>query len=729
MPNSATLHLATLLGILSLFMGLSVNLRAQSDGYENLTWTWADSVACQGDKSHFRWGEGFLHLDAPTGGTSELKRRIPALRDYAYQIDVGMAFNPSSSNYMEIQWRAEASESMLILRLGKTDDRLELWRAGPHEEVVLAASSSGILDLPAVDLSLVVKYGPDHRYTLGWSIQGSWNEVLSTPDSILLPPNEILLRAVYTASRSDKFSWSPITVTGKCPFTWPSPRAMDWHFTELLAKSAPLLPGWSPEQPFVEAVWTGPSPVLLDGWSLYVGSRAYPLPSFWVSAGETVVFGDSALADHIPAEARHVPLALSLPTASLLALKGPRGELWGSLTYDMSLVSPSDKASGGYSLEAHSLMQSCLPSEWQWSDDPSGATIGRPPDGEPRGIPTPPARLRIWGLGTSEPEVLVDFQMPMSPVHEATRDAWEWTGSTMASIHPYAWPLPGAVDSLRVPAGLCRCDGHPYPWDWLKVGWPVLPENAAIALTEWLLDPLPYEPRFVELKNMSPQVLEVGALFLADPEGAGFWRRLDEPGSFLLPGEVRAYSEEPKQTSKRYPSGSALQIWPSQEAIPPLSEKEGMGLFRSDGLRLAAVDPEKLLSSSGQEGVSWRWSAGERWVLSGDSASPGLHHVFEEVPVSWGAVRLEQGWYGGNLRPVVSYAWRQDGPWLVQERWTQAHLGVGAEWTQGVQVEREGLWECGLPPAPNGGVWLWDIRFTSPKGHVFRRSFEIRQVR
>ncbi|MFM1884427.1 MAG: hypothetical protein RL168_611, partial [Bacteroidota bacterium] len=362
MPNSATLRLANIWGSLSLFLGLSFSLHAQSDGYDYLTWTWADSALCHGDKAHFRWGEGRLHLDAPVGGTSELKRRIPAWHEYTYQIDVGMAFNPSSSNYMEIQWRSELSESRLLLRLGKTDDRLELWRLSPHEEVVLAASSAGMLDLPAVDLSLVLTYGPDHRYTLSWGIQGVWAEVVSAPDSVLLSPNEMLLRAVYTTSRSDKFSWSPITLTGQGPFAWATPSAMDWHFTEVLAKPAPLQSGGSPEQAFVEAVWTGTAPVLLDGWSLHVGSKAYPLPSFWVSQGETVVFGDSALSGQIPADTRHVPLALSLPTASSLSLKGPRGERWGLLPYDMTLVQPSDKSLGGYSLEAHSVTQSCLPS-------------------------------------------------------------------------------------------------------------------------------------------------------------------------------------------------------------------------------------------------------------------------------------------------------------------------------------------------------------------------------
>jgi hypothetical protein len=306
---------------------------------------------------------------------------------------------------------------------------------------------------------------------------------------------------------------------------------------------------------------------------------------------------------------------------------------------------------------------------------------------------------------------------------------WTWISDRELVGSPQVWPQVGGTDSLLLPSGFCRCDGQAYPWEALPFGWPVPPHPGDLHLTEWLPDPLPYEPRFVELYNASPRALDLGALFLADAEGGSYWRRLAAPGTFLLPGSIHAYSDDPERSLQRYPRGARALTWASEEDLPPLEEGQGLGLFLANGTALDHVDPTYFQDLKGQEGISWRLSQSERWVLSGDSASPGVHRWLEgSTEASVVRVHLDQVVYGGGLRPIVSFHWREDGAWTLQERWTEARLGVGGDWSPEVRVEPQSVWECGLPPAPADGVWLWDLRFTSPKGRVYRRSFEIRQV-
>jgi hypothetical protein len=727
MPNSATLCPPARCALFLLLCVLPTIARAQS--YELLAWSHADSALCTGATADFRWGGPLLQLNVQTGGLSEIERRLPSLTEEAYQLDIVVDFNPSSSNYLELQWESDAGESYLVLRVGKTEDRLELWRISPSDEQRLATSPLGLLDRSSSVLSVALMHQADQRYALSWGLDGAWETVTSEPDSLLLPAAKLLLRCVYSASRIDKMALGPITVTGRPAGLGAKPRARDWHFTELLASPLSLQPGLSPEHPFVEAVWAGRDPLLLDGWRLRIGSRNYPVPTCWVPAGGTVVFGDSALAALLPPGVLHVPLLLTVPQASQLVLEGPRSERWGHLDYDLGAIEPTEKASGGYSLEASNLPQSCLLSEWAWSTDARGASPGLPPDSTPRSVAFPAPRVRFWGAETFNPQLRIDFQTPMDPSSSLPEGIWMWNSVRELHGSPESWPQVGGTDSLRLPPNFCRCDGQAYPWEALPFGWPVPPQPGDLQLTEWLPDPLPYEPRFVELYNASTRALDLGALFLADPEGGGYWRRLAAPGTFLLPGSIHAYSEDPDRSLQRYPRGARALTWASEEDLPPLEEAQGLGLFLANGSPLDQVDPTYFQGLKGEEGISWRLSQPQRWVLSGDSASPGVHHWLQAGGDPAGLrVHLDQAMYGGLLRPIVSFHWHQDGAWTLQERWTEARLGVGGDWSPEVRVESQSVWECGLPPAPADGVWLWDLRFTSPKGRVYRRSFEVRQV-
>ncbi|NDD35694.1 MAG: hypothetical protein EBZ26_05245, partial [Flavobacteriia bacterium] len=185
MPNSATLRRPARWALFLLLYAVPWGTNAQT--YELLTWTHADSVLCQGATAHFRWGGPMVHLDAPTGGQSEMERRLPSLTQETYQLDIEMDFNPSSSNYLELQWESPEGESYLVLRVGKTEDRIELWRMSPADEERLATSPPGLLDRSSSVLSVALAHQADHRYALSWGLDGAWETATSKPDSLLLP--------------------------------------------------------------------------------------------------------------------------------------------------------------------------------------------------------------------------------------------------------------------------------------------------------------------------------------------------------------------------------------------------------------------------------------------------------------------------------------------------------------------------------------------------------------
>ena len=290
---------------------------------------------------------------------------------------------------------------------------------------------------------------------------------------------------------------------------------------------------------------------------------------------------------------------------------------------------------------------------------------------------------------------------------------------------PSQVPQPGVMQTVPVPESACDCAGAALGLGKLRWGWPRPPKPFELVLTEFLEDPLPYEPRFVEIHNRTSDVLEAGGLFLSDAASGGLWRRLGEAGTFLLPNEVLAWSEDPRVTSQRYPRGDSVQIRRAFHALFPLGDPLFLGLFRSDGLLLDALESAPAASASIAEGLSWTRTPAQTWVVSGDSASPGRWDIQDDEVDGIGRVWLTQRSWSFAERPALAYRFEEEGAWHIRERWLALRGGQTGPWEVGPVVERQGSWWCTLP-VPPGPDWLWEIEWTSPSGKIRRRAFALR---
>ena len=727
-PMTACLDRFIALGILcTCLLGFPLLARGQTDFGGTLRWTHGDRTLSSGDTGHFQWQGTWLHLDAPAAGSSALDRRANLGEVWMVGGTVHFAFNPSSANFVEVKGHSEGRGSSWVLSLGETEDGLSLYREQGSEKVLLCRSPVGLLDRAESTLHWQVAHGRDRRYTLTWWIDGEPpGAVLSLPDSLGAPIRRLMWACRYTATRTDKIRIGPTWWQGKSETQDPE-GAVRWHWTEVHSKVAPLLPGDSPATAFLEGVLEAPFPMRWDGWELQVNQRRWPLPSVWIFPGIPVVFGDMALEPLIPPGVLWIPVALDLPQAAAVALFDQEDHRVAPLSYAASQHRPPEKALGGYSLEPPHPSQSCLPALWHSSRDPRGASLGELPEGPPyEYMPGPPC-LRVEMRPGAQQALRVDWRHPIEPstLPSSTGGTWLHLEPETSYWMPSQAPQPGLMQTVPVPESACDCAGAALGLGKLRWGWPRPPKPFELVLTEFLEDPLPYEPRFVEIHNRTSDVLEAGGLFLSDAASGGLWRRLGEAGTFLLPNEVLAWSEDPRVTSQRYPRGDSVQIRRAFHALFPLGDPLFLGLFRSDGLLLDALESAPAASASIAEGLSWTRTPAQTWVVSGDSASPGRWDIQDDEVDGIGRVWLTQRSWSFAERPALAYRFEEEGAWHIRERWLALRGGQTGPWEVGPVVERQGSWWCTLP-VPPGPDWLWEIEWTSPSGKIRRRAFALR---
>lgn len=727
-PMTACLDRFIALGALcACFLCFPSEARAQTDFGQILRWTDTDRALSSGDTGHFQWQGTWLHLDAPAAGSSILSRRADLGEEWMVGGTVHFAFNPSSANYVEVTGRSEGRGSWWVLSMGETEDALSLYRVQGSEKVLLCQSPMGLLDRAESNLHWQVFHGRDRRYTLTWWIDGEPpGAVSSLPDSLGAPIRALAWACRYTATRTDKIRIGPTWWQGE-PESQAPGDAVRWHWTEVYSKVAPLLPGVSPAAAFLEGVLVAPSPMRWDGWELQVNQRRWPLPSLWIFPGIPVVFGDLALEPLIPPGVIWIPLGLDLPQAAAVALFDQGDHRVAPLSYAASQHRPPEKALGGYSLEPPHPSQSCLPALWHSSQDLRGASLGVLPEGPPVGYMPGPPRLRAEMRPDALQTLRVDWRHPIEPATLPSSAGGTWLHLEPETSYwiPSQAPPPGERQAVPIPESACDCAGAPLGLEELRWGWPRPPEPFELVMTEFLEDPLPYEPRFVEIHNRSTDVLEAGGLFLSDAATGGLWRRLGDPGTFVLPNEVLAWSEDPRVTSRRYPRGDSTQMRGAFHALFPLGDPLFLGLFRSDGLLLDALESAPAASESISEGLSWTRTPAQAWVVSGDSASPGRWDVDGEEVDGMERVWLTQRSWSFSERPALAYRFEEEGAWRIRERWLPMRGGQTGPWQVGPVVERQGSWSCTLP-APLSPDWLWEIEWTSPTGRIRRRAFALR---
>lgn len=151
-----------------------------------------------------------LRTNAPGGGSLHWSLPSKAAINMQWRLNITLDFNPSSSNFCEVQF-IDGPKGQYVLQLsGNSSDALSLLLRRPGYNDSTLASLPGYLNQSSPTLSL--RLTRDSTYT--FRVYDDQNLLLSATDSTLRNSRRFTLYCQYTASRVDKFLFSTLHLEG-----------------------------------------------------------------------------------------------------------------------------------------------------------------------------------------------------------------------------------------------------------------------------------------------------------------------------------------------------------------------------------------------------------------------------------------------------------------------------------------------------------------------------------
>ena len=751
-------------------------------------WWSAGLGAWQGDTAAFAVAESdWLLLDAPAAGIYALWREGLGSRPARFSASLQMNFNPSSANYAfwEVGDSSGTPSPFLTgyrLELGRSNDQLRLLRM--PDGLVLANSPSGLLDRSASRLDWSWDWDSSGAHRLSWVLSDTLGvlldsgQVLGSSDSSVALLGRLRFGATVTATRVRGLKWGPMSWQAGPWVRSATPRKRaarlgDASVTEILVSPDPRVSWRSAPGDFMELFVEADSLCWASGWVLRYGSSSWLLRDRVLRPGEVVVLADGRLPWPDSLSLWDVPISLTSAPAfwSIETTEGVR-MAWGRVQPDMH--QPMDKSLGGWSLEVNPQWSS-LPRAWQ----SSRSILGSSP-GSLEWSSLGPRQGGILGL-LADSALQVDWRHPLplgtSPLYPFDSLALaRWSGGRWSATRIHSertalrwlpdadgllWPCrPGEVMELPLLPGWIHADGTPGDCTVVYAGWAVPPVSGELQISELLLNPLPGEGRFAELRSLSDRVLDLSGLFWSNPEGfsgdsttspspSGSWRRASVAGRFLLPGQVLFIAANPAALLAVYSTGDSMAgplgaprpgAW-ARPALPggpgatnqsiPLTDDGGiLELRRSDGLLIDRAEvspdqfPERIRQSPGKgEGMALerRGPDPKDWGFARiDSATPGRWPKTAVEPFRNQFDLIHRQW-----PPILQWDLDSDQAWLLETRWTDPEGRWASPWSSPQPVAPQDRIEAREEP-PQGGLWLWELRFTPSQGRTIRRAYPIR---
>ena len=164
-------------------------------------------------------GQEMLRLNAPEEtGEAFLYHPSVVFEDAVWEISVKMDFNPSSSNYLQIYLATDGEkdfENGFYLIAGTSNDNISLWERREGEERLLIEGTEDLLNVSTVDLDIRVTRAKGGHWVLevntgdGWQTEGEANSLFGFSAEFFG------LSCHYTKTRSDKFYFGSLTVSGR----------------------------------------------------------------------------------------------------------------------------------------------------------------------------------------------------------------------------------------------------------------------------------------------------------------------------------------------------------------------------------------------------------------------------------------------------------------------------------------------------------------------------------
>ena len=176
-----------------------------------------------GLQNHFEIDSEFLlHLNAPSeNSSSHLCLSSNIMENATWKINVKLTFNPSGSNYLD--WYLAANDSLIemsseayFVRVGNSNNELALYRQKHGEITKIIDGIDDRINVNPVNIRIKVERLLGGMWSLwidlldenGWILEGS------VQDSDINSSTYSGINCVYTPTRSDRFYFDEISITG-----------------------------------------------------------------------------------------------------------------------------------------------------------------------------------------------------------------------------------------------------------------------------------------------------------------------------------------------------------------------------------------------------------------------------------------------------------------------------------------------------------------------------------
>ena len=356
-------------------------------------------------------------------------------------------------------------------------------------------------------------------------------------------------------------------------FRYTDPRS--FGSKSLVINEVMAAPRQDQDLPFVEYVeLMNPSKkeLRLDGLVFSTSSAQVALPPYWIAPGDWVILCPASQAGLLQSYGKVLPIEgwpVLSNSGTSLRIQEPSGDLIDQLNYTTASWGGTEFANGGYSLELPDPFFRC-----------EGTSLLVPSSHPRRGTPgaqnssfarqVAPGPFRVEGSWfTDSKKVTITLNQAILPGIGLTSFVF-----TPELVMDSSWVFASGKQiglSLQVPAkssllyqlkasALEPCVGELGGFETSLILGEV-PVSGELVLNELLVDPMPGDPKFVELHNTSSQkYLSLGGWALATREGDGVPQQIrvfGEEGQILPPQGYLALSTAPDRLRITYPQSGA----------------------------------------------------------------------------------------------------------------------------------------------------------------------------
>jgi len=436
----------------------------------------------------------------------------------------------------------------------------------------------------------------------------------------------------------------------------------DVVFTEIMADPLPevSLPG----EEYLEIYNRSPNRYNLEGWKLVADDQQAIFPPIEIDPGEYMIlcsYSDTSLFSPFGKTLGLKPFPALINDGRILTLMDSPGNLIAGVEYSSAWYGNALKAEGGWSLEMIDTgFPFCFEGNWEASTSRKGGTPGNVNSSSRSN----PDNLFSGAINLFLIDSLTITVVFNEPVFSLSGNIPEITpgGIRIISASPCD-PLcrrfnlildkaikRGEVYTLNIPESVTDFAGNRASGDGLRFGIPEPVERRDIVFNELLFNPLPEDPDYIELFNLSEKVIDASELFLAsvdDETGkTSIAKQVTAEQRCILPGAFFVVTNDPEKVTSGYPASVRENIFKSA-SLPSMPDDRGHLLLLNRQMDLIdiVIYNEKMHYSllAEDEGISLEKI---RPDLSSDE-SMNWHSASESS--GWGTPGAENSVSGGEL--------------------------------------------------------------------------------